>query len=533
MYLVDEADQVPVRTVEDCVAYFRTAGKPRDQWRIGTEHELIGVRAHGPKAGTAPGYDDPDGIGTILKGYEARGWRQVVEEGNTIALTRGDAQVTLEPGGQFELAARPIGDDRVFSADLREHVRTLAEVTRPLGLAWLSSGLRPFGVRDDIPWMPKARYRVMRAYMPTVGTRGLDMMLRTATVQTNLDYADEADAAEKLRALNATTSILTALWANSPLTEGQPNGFQSYRAWIWRDTDSARCGLSRFAFERGDVFRAYADWALDVPMYFVYRGGYQPAGGMTFRTFMRDGWRGEHASRGDWALHLSTMFPEARLKRLIEVRGCDCGSLPMIEALGPFCRGLLYDDAARDAAIALTAGLSWEERQRLADEVPKTGLKARAGAHTLGELAKELVAIAKAGLVRVAPEALSLIEPVEEIALTGRTQALVAGACGSSDKPAASDGSGSVDVEAARKAAALRAEQARVENEKHAAAAKEAELAELTKQLDDLNKQAHDAMQAIGNATSKDEQDKAQARLEDLTKQRAALQQKIDDRRAR
>jgi glutamate--cysteine ligase len=423
MYLVDEADQVPVRTVDDCVSYFHAAGKPREQWRVGTEHELIGVRAHGPKAGTPPAYDDPDGIGAILNAFEARGWSPVVEEGHTIALSRGDAQVTLEPGGQFELAARPVGDDRVFSADLREHVRTLAEVTRPMGLAWLSSGLRPFATRDDIPWMPKARYRVMRAYMPTVGTRGLDMMLRTATVQANLDYADEADAAAKLRALDATTSILTALWANSPLSEGQPNGYQSYRAWIWRDTDNARCGLSRFVFERGDVFRAYAEWALDVPMYFVYRGGYQPAGGMTFRTFMRDGWRGEHASRGDWALHLSTMFPEARLKRLIEVRGCDCGSLPMIEALGPFCRGLLYDDAARAAATALTAGLSWEERQRLADDVPKAGLAARAGSRTIGELARELVAIAKAGLGRVAPQAVPLLEPVEEIATTGRTQA--------------------------------------------------------------------------------------------------------------
>ena len=423
MYLVDEADQVPVRTVDDCVAYFRAAGKPRAQWRVGTEHELIGVRAHGPKAGTAPNYDDPDGIGAVLRGFEARGWTPVVEEGHTIALVRGDAQVTLEPGGQFELAARPVGDDRVFSADLREHVRTLAEVTRPMGLAWLSSGLRPFSARDDIPWMPKARYRVMRAYMPTVGTRGLDMMLRTATVQANLDYADEADAAAKLRCLNATTSILTALWANSPIAGGQANGYQSQRAWIWRDTDDARCGLQRFVFERKDVFTAYAEWALDVPMYVVYRGGYQPAGGITFRTFMRDGWRGEHATRSDWALHLSTMFPEARLKRLIEVRGCDCGSLPMIEALGPFCRGLLYDDTARAAATALTATLSWEERERLADEVPKAGLAARAGARTVGELAKELVAIAKAGLARVAPAALSLIDPVEEIALTGKTQA--------------------------------------------------------------------------------------------------------------
>jgi glutamate--cysteine ligase len=420
VYLVDEADQVPVRTLDDLVAYFRTAGKPREKWRIGTEHELIGVRA---RNGTAPAYEDPDGIGAILDAYAARGWERVIEEGHTIALTRGPSQVTLEPGGQFELAARPITDDREFVTDLRAHARTLGEITRPMGLAWLSAGLRPFGDRDDIPWMPKARYRVMRAYMPSVGTRGLDMMLRTATVQANLDFSDEADAAAKLRCLNATTSILTALWASSSIAGGKPVGFQSYRAWIWRDTDRARCGISPFVFDRPDVFTAYAEWALDVPMYFVYRGGYQPAGGMTFRAFMRDGWRGEHATRGDWALHLSTLFPEARLKRLIEVRGCDCGSLPMIEALGPFSRGLLYDDDARAAATALTASLSIDDRQRLADDVPRAGLAARAGSRTLGELAKELVSIVRAGLARIAPSSVGMIDPVIEIAETGRTQA--------------------------------------------------------------------------------------------------------------
>jgi glutamate--cysteine ligase len=249
------------------------------------------------------------------------------------------------------------------------------------------------------------------------------MMLRTATVQANLDYSDEADAAAKLRCLNATTSILTALWANSSLSDGKPNGYQSYRAWIWRDTDKARAGLLRFTFERDDVFRAYAEWALDVPMYFVYRGGYQPAGGVTFRQFMRDGWRGETANRADWALHLSTLFPEARLKKLIEVRGCDCGSIGMIEALAPFCRGLLYDEEARAAATALTAGLSWDERQRLADEVPKAGLAARAGKRTIGELARELVQIVRAGVSRVAPASVAMLDPVIEIATTGRTQA--------------------------------------------------------------------------------------------------------------
>jgi len=423
VHLVDEADDVPLQSIDELVAYFESGGKPRSAWRVGTEHELIGVRAHGPAAGTAPPYDGPDGIGAVLDGFAARGWAPVVEEGHVIALAKDGSQVTIEPGGQFELASRPVVDDADLAADLDAHVATLAEVSRPLGLAWLSSGLRPLGGRDDIPWMPKARYRVMRAYMPTVGTRGLDMMLRTATVQANVDYADEADAAATVRCLQATTSILTALWANSPLVDGRPSGFQSYRAWIWRDTDNARCGLLPFVTGRDDLFRGYTEWALDVPMYFVYRRGYQPVTGLTFRRFMAEGWQGHRANHEDWALHLSTLFPEVRLKRLVEVRGCDCGSLPMIKALGPMTRGLLYDPAARTAATALTAGLSWDEREALADEVPRTGLAARAGDHTVGELARELVAIARDGLTRVAPAAVPLLDPVVEIAETGRTQA--------------------------------------------------------------------------------------------------------------
>ena len=213
-----------------------------------------------------------------------------------------------------------------------------------LGLAWLAIGLRPFGTRADIPWMPKQRYDVMRAYMPGVGTRGLDMMQRTATVQVNLDFSDEADAAAKMRCLYSVTSLLTALWAASPIVDERVTDYQSYRAWIWRDTDNARSGLVRFAFERSDLFTAYTEWALDVPMYFVYRDGYKPVpAGLTFRTFMADGWNGARATRSDWALHLSTLFPEGRLKKFIEVRGCDCGSLEMIAALAPTMRGLLYE----------------------------------------------------------------------------------------------------------------------------------------------------------------------------------------------
>ncbi|HEY1553363.1 MAG TPA: glutamate-cysteine ligase family protein [Kofleriaceae bacterium] len=429
MHLVDEHDAVPVRSRDDLVRFFTASGKGRQAWRVGTEHELIGVVG---STGQAPTYEGPHGIGALLAGFAANHGKPVaavdhdvvVESGHTIAIVRGDAQLTIEPGGQFELAARPVDDDRDFLADLRAHFVELAAVSKPLDLKWLSIGLRPFGTRADIPWMPKERYDVMRAYMPTVGTRGLDMMQRTATVQVNLDFSDEADAAAKMRCLYSVTSILTALWAASPIVDDKPSGYQTYRAWIWRDTDRARAGLLPFVFERADLFAAYTEWALDVPMYFVYRGGYVPApADLTFRKFMHDGWNGEHATRADWALHLSTLFPEGRLKKFIEVRGCDCGSADMIAALAPMMRGLFYDEAARDAATALTAGLSFADRQRLADEVPRAGFAARAGKHTLGELAKQLVAIAADGLSRVAPTARALLAPVEAIASSGRTQA--------------------------------------------------------------------------------------------------------------
>ncbi|HET7504392.1 MAG TPA: glutamate-cysteine ligase family protein [Kofleriaceae bacterium] len=413
--------------MDDLLSYFQSAGKPASRWRVGIEHELVGVRttADGPDepVGEAPTYEGPHGIGNLLRRFADHGGSPVLEGDHMIALSRGDAQLTIEPGGQFELAARPVSDDREFVADLEAYVAELGAASRELGLAWLATGLRPFGTRDDIPWMPKQRYDVMRAYMPTVGSRGLDMMLRTATVQANLDYADEADAAVKLRCLYSVSSLLTALWAASPVVDERISDFQSYRAWIWRDTDNARAGVLPFVFERDDIFRAYTEWALDIPMYFLYRDGYYRApAGFTFRQFMHDGLEGQHALRADWALHLSTLFPEGRLKKFIEVRGCDCGSLPMIAALGPFMRGLLYDPTARAAGIALTARLSFPERQRLADEVPRLGFAARAGGRAIGDLALELVAIARDGLGRVAPAAVPLLDPVEEIATTRRTQ---------------------------------------------------------------------------------------------------------------
>jgi glutamate--cysteine ligase len=420
VHLVDEAEDVPVRSTAELIEYFSTAGKPASAWRVGTEHELVGVIK---PTGEAPPYEGPHGIGALFDKFASHGGTPVKERDCTIALPRDDAQLTIEPGGQFELAGRPVADDLDFVADLRAYVAELGAASQELGLAWLSIGLRPFGGRSDIPWMPKSRYAVMRAYMPTVGTRGLDMMLRTATVQANLDFADEADAAAKLRCLYSNTSLLTALWAASPIVEDKVSGYQTYRAWIWRDTDNQRAGLVPFVFEREDIFTAYTEWALDVPMYFLYRHGYVPVpAGLTFRTFLREGWNGEIATRSDWAMHLSTLFPEGRLKKFIEVRGCDCGSLEMIAALSPMMRGLLYDTTARTAAIALLGKVSYAEREQLANDVPKQGFAAKVAGHSVGDLSAELVAIAVDGLRRVAPAALPLLAPVQEIAQTRRTQ---------------------------------------------------------------------------------------------------------------
>lgn len=419
MHLVDESDSVPLTSEAELRSYFAEAGKPAERWRIGTEHELVAVRTDG----SAPSYEGPRGISALIDWFAARGWGRVEENGHTIALTKGDSQITIEPGGQFELAAPPLRSDLELAAMLDEHGKALAAAGAELGLVFLSTGLRPFGGRGDVPWMPKQRYDVMRAYMPGVGSRGLDMMLRTATVQTNLDFADEADAVAKMRVLMSTTSILTALWANSKVVEEKVTPYQSYRAWIWRDTDNQRAGLLPFVFERDTLFADYVQWALDVPMYFVYRGGYQPVQNLPFRAFMRDGWNGERATRADWALHLSTLFPDVRMKKYLEVRGADCGSMEMNAALAPFTRAITYDDTARRAAWELTAGASYAERVTLADEVPTKGLSATLGKLAVADLAKELVAIAKDGLSRVDPASLPLLDPVAEIAATCTTQA--------------------------------------------------------------------------------------------------------------
>ena len=425
MFLPREESE-PIASIEELVDSFHGWGKPSKDWLVGAEYELIGVCTGGPGAPTAPVYAGRCGVEAIFRALAEVGWSPVWEGDHIIALSRDGAQVTLEPGGQLEHAMRPVRTARVMEREAREFLGEITATSKELGIAWLGVGFRPFGRLADVPWMPKARYGIMRQYLPTRGALAHEMMKRTATVQVNLDYSDADDAQDKLRCLMSVTSILTAVYANSSVVDGEVAEFQSYRSFIWTDTDPDRCGLLPFVFEDGDIFRRYVDWALDVPMFFVYRGGeHLPARGTTFRQFLTEGFDGHRATMQDWELHLSTLFPEARMKRFIEVRGCDAGSFSMNMSLAPLCRGLLYDETARREATKLTEGLDMDDRVELWHAVTRSGLRARVprtGGRVL-DLARELVRIADDGLWRQAPDDRFYLEPLRHVVDAGRSQA--------------------------------------------------------------------------------------------------------------
>jgi glutamate--cysteine ligase len=429
----------PLAGISELVQKFREASKPRAAWRIGGEHEKIGIivdPAFGTPGAAVPYAGERGSITAMLRDLTSHGWTPLREGEHVIALTREHASITLEPGGQFELSGAPHGSLLALEGEFDRHREEVRAVATGQGAAFLAVGFRPLGTLDDVPWVPKGRYAIMREYLPTRGGRALEMMKRTATVQANLDWSDEADAHRKFVAAMSVTSLVTAIYANSPVVDGRDTGWQSWRASIWLDTDPDRCGIPPFSFSAhdDDFFLRYTEWALDVPMFFVYReawGGYHKAGGMTFRRFLREGFEGERATLADWQLHLSTLFPETRIKGYLEVRGADAGPQPLVLALPALWKGLLYDDAAMAAATALTAHLSYEERLALRAEVPHHGfatpVRAAGGGHVkktrVLELARELVAIARGGLSRVEAEELPLLAPLEEIVKTGRAPA--------------------------------------------------------------------------------------------------------------
>ncbi|HEY0835532.1 MAG TPA: glutamate--cysteine ligase [Azospirillum sp.] len=392
----------PITDRRQLVAYLESGNKPAEAWRIGTEHEKFAYRV----ADLRPlPYEGPDGIGELLGRMQRFGWEPVRENGNIIALTQPDgANITLEPGGQVELSGAAVRTLHQTCAEVQSHLRQVKEVGGELGIAMVGLGFQPKWRREDIPWMPKGRYRIMRDYMPKRGTLGIDMMTRTCTVQVNLDFASEADMVKKFRVSLALQPIATALFANSPFTEGKPNGFQSFRSHIWTDTDPDRTGDLPFVFEDGFSFDRYVDYLLDVPMYFVYRDGkYIDASGQSFRDFMRGklpALPGETPLITDWADHLTTSFPEVRLKKYLEMRGADGGPWRRLCALPALWTGLLYDGQALDAAWDLVKDWTTEERAGLRRDVPRLALRTPFRGETVREVALRVLEIAHGGLVR-------------------------------------------------------------------------------------------------------------------------------------
>ena len=393
-------NEVPVTDRRQLIEHLEQGCKPIEQWRIGTEHEKFAYRLSDLRP--LP-YDGPAGIGALLEGLARFGWQRVEERGKLIALSDATGcSVTLEPGGQVELSGAPLETIHETCDEVHQHLRQVREVNQELGAGMIGLGFQPKWARADTEWMPKGRYKIMREYMPKRGTLGLDMMSRTCTVQVNLDFADEADMVRKFRVGLALQPVATALFANSPFTEGQPNGFQSFRSHIWTDTDPDRSGDLPLVFEDGFGFERYVEYVLDVPMYFVYRDGlYLDASGQSFRDFL-DGrlpaLPGEVPLLRDWEDHLTTVFPEVRLKRYIEMRGADGGPWRRLCALPALWVGLLYDGSALDAAWDLVKDWTEEERAMLRAEVPRTGLKTRFRDRTMQQVALQVLEIAAGGL---------------------------------------------------------------------------------------------------------------------------------------
>jgi glutamate--cysteine ligase len=415
---------------EQLIAFHASGARAPEDWRIGTEHEKFGFRWDDLRP---PTFEGEHGIEALLKGLTRFGWEPVKEDGRIIALLRDDASVTLEPAGQFELSGAQLENVHQTCKETNQHLSEVKTVGDELGIGFLGMGFQPKWARADMPWMPKGRYKIMRDYMPKVGSLGLDMMTRTCTVQVNLDFENEADMIKKFRVSLALQPIATALFADSPFTEGKPNGYLSYRSHIWTDTDPDRTGMLDFVFEDGFGFERYVDYLLDVPMYFAYRDKkYIDCAGHSFRDFLAGRLAplpGELPTLNDWSDHMTTAFPEVRLKKYLEMRGADGGPWRRLCALPAFWVGLLYDQTALDAAWDLVKDFSMQERNALRDGVPKYGLKLPFRNHTLRELAIEALKISACGLKnrrrlnRHGDDEALFLHPLMEIALANETPA--------------------------------------------------------------------------------------------------------------
>ena len=401
MGLSPSATEKPLESKADLVDYLANGCKPADQWKLGTEHEKFGYTLDDLRP--LP-YAGERGIRAILTGLaEDFGWDPVLEDGQPIALTdETGASITLEPGGQLELSGAVLDNIHQTCTEVNTHLKQVRAISEPLGIAFLGMGFQPLWPREDMEWMPKARYRIMRDYMAKVGTLGQDMMSRTCTVQVNMDFSSEADMVRKFRASLALQPVATALFANSPFTDGKPNGYLSYRSHVWEDTDPDRTGMLPFVFEGDMGFEKYTDYMLDVPLYFVYRNGsYIDASGQSFRDFL-DGrlpaLPGEKPTLTDWENHLTTAFPEVRLKKFLEMRGADGGPWARLCALPALWAGLLYHPESLNAAWDLARDWTLEERLKLRADVPRLGLRAEIRGRTVRDLARDVIELASRGL---------------------------------------------------------------------------------------------------------------------------------------
>ncbi len=427
---IDEAAP-RIGSKRELVERLEGGSKPKTQWRIGTEHEKFGFIE---KTLQPLPYEGPASIRQLLEGMTKQfGWAPIVEGEHIIGGKKGMASLSLEPGGQFELSGAPLENIHETCKEIGDHLKETKAIAEPMGAAFLGLGFSPIWSLEETPMMPKGRYGIMKAYMEKVGRLGRQMMFRSCTVQTNLDFGSEADMVKKLRVSLALQPIATALFANSPFAEGRTNGFLSYRSHVWTDTDPDRTGMLPFAFEEGFGFEQYVDYALDVPMYFARREGkYIDASGHSFRDFMAGKLSllpGEKPAMDDFDDHLSTIFPEVRLKTFLEMRGADAGPHDQLCALSAFWVGLLYDDVALDAAWELVKNWTAAERQALRSAVPMQALKAPIRNTTAQAIAIEAVKIAKAGLARrkrlnaSGKDETVFLTEIEEIASSGITAA--------------------------------------------------------------------------------------------------------------
>ncbi len=428
---VSDSNDPVIENIGQLVEPMAKGEKPKDRWRIGTEHEKF---VYSTTDHHAPSYDEPGGIRDLLLAMQEFGWKPVEEGGKVIAMSGSDGAISLEPAGQLELSGAPLENLHETCNETGRHLQQVKAIGEKTGTGFLGMGMWPDKTRAELPIMPKGRYQIMLDHMPRVGNLGLDMMLRTCTIQVNLDYASEADMAQKFRVGLALQPLATALFANSPFTEGKPNGYQSFRSHIWSDTDPHRTGMLPFVFEDGFGYERYAEYMLDVPMYFVFRDGkYIDAAGLSFRDFLKGNLSvlpGEKPTMSDWNDHLSTAFPEVRLKSFLEMRGADGGPWNRICALPAFWVGLLYDQTALDAAWDRVKGWTMEEREALRNGVPKLGLDTPIpNGQTLKDLAAEILDISSAGLTArnrlnsSGDNESGFLDPLREVVAKGKSPA--------------------------------------------------------------------------------------------------------------